>query len=149
MLEMAMIRPPRSWAIMRRAASFEQRNTLLRLLRMMKSQSSSGVSTTGDWRIRPALFTRMSRPPSSLVGFAKRPGDLIGKADVALNGMGLAAALRDFVGDLLGLVEMQVEDRHFGPFANKRFDNRSTDPGGAAGDDGFLALQSHGFLLKQ
>ena len=105
----------------------------------MKSQSSSGHLDNRRLADQAGVVHENVQTAEPPVGLAERPGDLVGKADVAANGVDLAAAAGDFGGDRLGLVEMQVEDGHLGAFAHEGLGDGAADARCAAGDNRFLA----------
>ena len=111
---------------------------------MFLFHSSSVVSSIGAEEARPALETRMSRPPNSTDGFGEAGDDLLFLGDVELDRPDEVLAERlaqFFVGrSQRGLVD--IGEHHAGAFAQQpRRAVALADAAGAAGDQRDLAGQ--------
>ncbi|MBA7710181.1 hypothetical protein ES703_119114 [subsurface metagenome] len=79
------------------------------------------------------------------------PGDhlfyLFVVGEVGLDGYRLAAFSLDGLGRFLQAREVAGDQRQRGPFSCEGKADCLADTGGSAGDDGYLILELHGFIL--
>ena len=146
---MLMIRPPVPWAIICLAASWVPKKALFRLIAITLSYCASVVSSVDVRVSMPALFTMMSSWPNAFtvaVDEALQVGDL---ADVGLDADDPVAERGDLPFELLlGLLVGHVVDDDGRAGLGEGEHDRLADAAVAAGDDGDLAGQCHGTLLR-
>src|SRR5579871_2565352 len=115
-----------------------------RLMWSSASMSSTGMSRRSLSRRMPALFTRMSRPPSAAAAFSNRPlhrGDLTA---VGLNGDALAALRLDRRHDLGRPVGgLLVGDRNVGALGGQFLRDGGSDAAARARHERPFSLKSN------
>ncbi len=103
------------------------------------SHSAIEVSESGPFLSTPALFTRMSTPPSRSIAASMARRGVIRVGEV---GVQIVAA--DALGDLDAAVVEPIEDRDPGALGGEPAGDVRADPTGAPGDDGAQTFESRG-----
>ena len=114
---------------------------------MTRSHSSSSSSSRGTSVSTPALLTRMSTPPETLLRRVHHGRYLLVPAHVGVHRERLASPVRDQVHGLSCRREVEVGGHHAGALLRESQGNTPTVPGTGTGDDGNAFLESHGGVL--
>ena len=140
---MLTIEPP-PLAISVGITALEQRYTLLRLMRITRSQLSSDASqlSARSGGATPALFTSTSTVPKRAIALDREASSGLG-ADVAHDELRLSARLVYESGGLLAADVIEVGDHDVGAFTRRAYCDRATESGTSSGDDHDSSVESH------
>ena len=122
----------------------------------MTWRNCSGVSRVAGTAVpMPALLTSTSTRPSSCIAASTSALARLGVGDVGLHGERPAAGGLDERRGLLEPVDPAGAEHHVGAGLGEGLGERDAEPGGGAGDDRHLAVETeqvehgHGQLLRQ